>query len=98
MAKSFSVDLIKLESNIKLIDEKIVNYENKYQQLLQEIRNLETAWQGVDSSNFFTQINEFTGNMIKVLDFMKQYSMHLKFAMNTYREAQEEIEALAKAL
>ena len=58
MAKSFSVDLIKLESNIKLIDEKIVNYENKYQQLLQEIRNLETAWQGVDSSNFFTQINE----------------------------------------
>ena len=32
--------------------------------------------------------------MIKVLDFMKQYSMHLKFAMNTYREAQEEIGSL----
>lgn len=98
MAKSFSVDIDKLETSIRSIDEKIENYERQYQQLLQEISGLETAWQGADTSDFLIEINELTGKLMKVLQFMKNYSKHLKLLSKTYRETQGEIASLAKRL
>lgn len=98
MGTKIMVDPSKLTSTATTIESYAGDYKKTYEQLLNEVDAMASAWSGSDNVAFTSQIKGFQDNFTAMYNLMNEYVQFLRDSANVYSTAQQSIADAAKKL
>lgn len=98
MSIKISVEPQQIEQSSNRMEEQCITYEKAYRELYQCVENMQNVWKGKDNLAFVNQIEGFQGDFVMMLRLMRQYIEFLRNSAASYRNAQEDRVAKARAL